>query len=69
MSNPLAESANPLQKQPLTQSECDDLARFLASLLQEHPELGEIVKAWPGVDAQVRAGVLALIRAVMRGEC
>jgi hypothetical protein len=39
------------------------LARFLARLDKEYPGLGDVIRAWPGLDEPIRAGILSLAKA------
>ena len=47
----------------LTESPDDDLARSLALLVRNCPELNTIVQAWPSLPDAVRAGILAMVKA------
>ena len=66
--NPLTDSPKSLQNQLLTKTEPNDLACYLALLLQEYPEISQIVKVWPELPEAIRTGILAMVNAANRGQ-
>jgi len=60
--NPQPDSPKSLQNQSLTKTEENNLARYLALLLQKYPEIVQIVKVWPDLPEVIRVGILAMIK-------
>ncbi len=64
------QSSQLLQDQPLTTQVRDEINRVLASCLarlgQSCPDLVVIAAAWPTLAEPIKAGILAMIRAVTR---
>jgi len=46
----------------LTESPDDDLARSLALLVRDCPELNTIVQAWPDLSEALKSGILAMVK-------
>ena len=49
-------------------ADSNHLATSLATILQNHPELASVVESWSKLSEPVRAGILAMVRAVAGSE-
>jgi hypothetical protein len=38
------------------------LARFLAPIIEEHPDLATLIEAWPKLSPELRAAILRMVR-------
>ena len=59
--NPASKCDNSLTDKALTDSSQNNLAENLALSLQEYPELGQLVKVWPGLPDSVKRQIMELI--------
>ena len=59
--SPLPKSRNPLQNKPITDTTQNDLASYLALLLQKYPDLARIIEAWPGLKKDRQQRILEII--------
>jgi len=48
--------------QALTNQDQNDLARYSALLLQQHPDLKQIIESWSEMPEPVKAGILAMVQ-------
>lgn len=55
------------QEQKVTARPVLRLAHPLACELQNDPDLAHVVAAWPGLQAPIRAGILAMVQAAEVG--
>ena len=59
--SPLNENDNPLSNKEFTEDTENDLAENLALILQNHPDLVEIIRAWPGLPVDVRRAIVKMV--------
>ncbi len=59
--SPMPENPKSLPNTPLTENLKNDLASCLALLNAEQPDLAAVVRAWPGLSADVKAKIKRLI--------
>ena len=58
----MTESRKPIYNKEVTNSEQQDLARNLALLVQEYPDLIRIVERWPGLSEETRRQIITLVQ-------
>lgn len=58
---PSPKAHNRLENKALTESEYSDFVKYLAIYLQNHPELAQLIEAWPTLENAQREQILAVI--------
>ena len=61
-------SPNTLENKALTETGQCDLARNLALLVQKHPDLEQILSAWPGLPEHIKTAIMALVQTHCMGK-
>ena len=59
-SKPKRQDAKGITDTALTESTGNDLALFLAQIVQEDPDLTKLIEAWPTLSKDIRAAILRL---------
>jgi len=54
-------SSNSFTAKELTKNEKSDLASYLASIVEKHPELVELIKAWPSLSSEERRIIFKIV--------
>ena len=60
--SPLPENAKALTGKPLTEQDKSHFANSFAILLQQFPELGQLVESWPDLSAETREKILKVFK-------
>jgi len=50
----------------VAQTDLDNMARCVARLIQESPDLQSVIEAWPNLPEAVRSGIAAMVQAARR---
>ena len=58
---PSGENGKPRRNKVLTNTSENDLASFLAQIIQEHPELSALIETWPALSKEIRTAILRII--------
>jgi hypothetical protein len=60
--SPKSELAQTSSTPHFTARRKNDLARFLAPIIEEHPDLVTLVEVWPSLSPELRAAILRMVR-------
>jgi len=60
--NPRTENPKDIECQSLTEIDKQSVATSVAKLLNEYPDLLEVIQVWPHLDRKIRRALLAMIR-------
>jgi hypothetical protein len=59
--NPHINNAKGFIDKELTQPPENDLASFLAHIVKNHPELVNLIEAWPDLSPELRVGIVKMV--------
>ena len=60
-SKPLTPSHNSLSTKAVAQPRSDDLARHMARIMRDYPELATVIEAWPDLTSEIREAVQRMV--------
>jgi hypothetical protein len=58
---PIAKTSKHQSSKALTKTSPNDLASYLASIIEKYPELVSVVEWWPGLGEHIKSAIIQII--------